>query len=521
MLHSYRFKLILYSIILMLFLSVTLIYSYFYLRSLVMNESEIHVERMVQLSKAMLDNERSELLRYAEIVSNDLRFKEYMFIVTKIGGDSAPLRDIYERHFGWLPIDRLAIHSAKGEILSGDPKSTLAQQLKPLAGEPGEDMFYVHGDKGLELVAKAPVHYRDTQLGSVSVTHIIGNAWLSKLEKNTGGNIFIEKDNKVLLSSSANLKSKPFKPYDNRVTLNGEIYRTFQIDLSGNQKNLPHVWFGISEAELGERLELHTRVISLFVAIGIFAIFIMGYWSIRNFTRPLTKLVKLTRKIAVGELPSLEKSSGKDEFTELSNHFVDMVHGLREKQKEIDKAHAVLEKSSITDMLTGLYNRRYQHMIFPKLVALARRDKRCLGTISIDLDFFKKINDTYGHLAGDKCLVEFSDRLKKISRENDYLFRVGGEEFLFLAVTKDSEDILLIAEKLRAAIADKPITYEDHSIKLTISCGVTYADLSLPDDMMLNQMMLRADEALYEAKNSGRNRVCASPLEKIKIVKSD
>ncbi len=513
MLQSYRSRLVSYSIVLMLFLSVTLIYSYFYLRSLITNEAEAHVERMVQLSKSKLEDERNELLRYAEIVGDDLRFKEYMFVVTKIGSDSEPLQDIYDRHFGWLPIDRLVVLSNEGKILVGDPGSDLAKQLKPLTRGPMRKVFYVHGDKGLELVAIAPVFYRDSQLGSVAVTHIIGDEWLNRQQKDTGGEIFIEKDNKVLVSSSAKLRGRLFKPSDNRVTFNQEAYRTYQIDLSGDQKDLPHIWFGLSEAKMDERLGLHTRVIALSVVIGIVAILTMVFLLFRNFTLPLTKLVSLTRQIAKGDLPELEKTSGKDEFTELSNHFADMVQALREKQEEIDQIHAELEKSAITDMLTGLYNRRYLHLIFPKLVAQARRDSRYLGAISVDLDFFKNINDTYGHLIGDVCLVQFSDELKKISREYDYLFRMGGEEFLIVTVVENVADLVFMAEKLRVAIEETSVIYQNQAITMTISCGVSCADLNGdPEDVMLNQMLSRADKALYEAKNTGRNQVCVAPL---------
>ena len=187
-----------------------------------------------------------------------------------------------------------------------------------------------------------------------------------------------------------------------------------------------------------------------------------------------------------------------------------MVNALKDKQKEIDHVHSTLEKSAITDILTGLYNRRYLQVIFPKLEAEARRNDSQIAAILIDIDYFKKINDTYGHVTGDMALAHFADELKKYSRANDYLFRIGGEEFLILSITEDINGIYKFAEKLRLAIEQSSLHYMGNDIQLTISCGISLADLSNDNEAVITHMLSLADKAMYEAKKQGRNRVCVT-----------
>lgn len=509
-LQSYRSRLFFYSIILMLFLATTLLYSYRQVENVIHGESESHMVRMVQLLNSQLESERRELQRYASVVGKDLRLKEYMFVVAKIGSDSGPLSDLYDRLFGWLPIDRRIMLSNDNRVFVGEKHTDLAQALIGIRDKNNTEVFYFNGDHGFEVVALAPIKYRDELLGYVAVTRFINQKWLSHKKDVTGGQFFLESGSKVIVSTMRNHQGGQFSSGNDSITINGDLYRTSQINLPGNNGDAINLWFGISEAALNQRLEHHLNLILTLVVLGMLAILFLGLAIIRNFNRPLMQLTKLTQKVADGGLPRLEKYRAKNEIQELSNQFSDMLKALRDKQAEVDRTHNELERIAITDSLTGLYNRHHLQEVFPKIFAQAQRDKVGVFAFLLDIDHFKKINDTHGHLAGDKCLEKFSELLVEITRKNDFLFRMGGEEFLVVATGNKATDMIAIAEKIRTVIEKTPIKYEGKVINMTTSCGVSCSKESGESEDVLHSMLTLADAALYEAKNGGRNKVCFS-----------
>jgi diguanylate cyclase (GGDEF)-like protein len=259
--------------------------------------------------------------------------------------------------------------------------------------------------------------------------------------------------------------------------------------------------------DLLAKLERHSRIVLLLTLSGAFAILWMGLIIVRNFNRPLTELIHITRAVANGNLPVMSQSQEKNEIGILSNQFAEMLQALREKQEEIDRIHQELEESAITDSLTKLHNRRYLQDIFPRLLAQAQRDHLFLSGILLDLDHFKQINDRHGHLGGDQCLTHLAKLLKETSRANDYVFRIGGEEFLILSINDSHEGSRLLAEKIRSTLEQHPAAFKDTIIPLTASIGVSHADTSLPPDESLTNLLYNADKALYQAKTKGRNQV--------------
>lgn len=162
---------------------------------------------------------------------------------------------------------------------------------------------------------------------------------------------------------------------------------------------------------------------------------------------------------------------------------------------------------SITDDLTGLYNRRYINQMLPIAIANCAKRKLPLTVIFTDLDCFKDINDAYGHGAGDWCLVEFAKELKRtIRKDSEWAARYGGDEFLLCFMGTDSTKAKLIADGIREVIEQKTFLYQRYEIKTTCSFGVyTIEDFqNLPtSDFILKEVDVR----LYEAKKAGRNMV--------------
>jgi two-component system cell cycle response regulator len=163
---------------------------------------------------------------------------------------------------------------------------------------------------------------------------------------------------------------------------------------------------------------------------------------------------------------------------------------------------------AITDALTGLYNRRYMESHLATLIEQAAARGKPLTALVIDIDYFKAINDTHGHDAGDDVLREFAIRIRKSIRGIDLACRYGGEEFVIVMPETDMAVATIVAERLRRRIASERFSIQQGSgsIEVTISIGI--ATLDTADDNAAS-ILKRADQALYRAKRDGRNRVVA------------
>lgn len=165
-----------------------------------------------------------------------------------------------------------------------------------------------------------------------------------------------------------------------------------------------------------------------------------------------------------------------------------------------------IQRVAITDEMTGLFNRRGMHEFGEREVERARRFNRPLSALMMDLDFFSRVNDTHGHLVGDEVLRLFADRMRANIRELDVAVRFGGEEFLILLVETNGPDAMIVAERIRQAIAGSPFDTSAGKLRITTSIGVTEMT---PEMSGITHLIARADQALYHAKQSGRNRIMA------------
>jgi diguanylate cyclase (GGDEF)-like protein len=177
---------------------------------------------------------------------------------------------------------------------------------------------------------------------------------------------------------------------------------------------------------------------------------------------------------------------------------------LKELNDTLEAKSKDLQKIATTDGLTGLFNHRYFYERLTQEFAKAVRYNLNLSCIIVDLDHFKKINDTYGHLQGDVILKNFSDILRTSIRQTDIAARYGGEEFSILLPHTDITGAFLEAERIRTYVSAKEFYYSDQLIRITVSLGIAYyphEKVKGPADLVKN-----ADIALYEAKRLGRNQ---------------
>lgn len=173
-------------------------------------------------------------------------------------------------------------------------------------------------------------------------------------------------------------------------------------------------------------------------------------------------------------------------------------------QTELKNAMERLSESSNRDGLTGIYNRRYLEQHLATEFDRSRRYGSHFSFMLFDLDHFKKVNDTYGHLAGDTVLCTVSQRINSLLRTVDVLGRYGGEEFGVILPSTNLEGAVVLAEKLKEIVAQAPVIYKETAIPLTVSIGVTEFTAETPN---YEHLIHCSDLALYYSKENGRNRV--------------
>jgi diguanylate cyclase (GGDEF)-like protein len=172
----------------------------------------------------------------------------------------------------------------------------------------------------------------------------------------------------------------------------------------------------------------------------------------------------------------------------------------------IQRAEAEARKASLTDSLTGLYNRRFLHQRLEEEMARSRRHGSPLACVMLDIDHFKAINDTHGHATGDSVLRDVAVILRDHIRRSDIAVRFGGEEFVLVLFSNAMEGARHVAERIRADVEAHNFSGQETPLRVTISVGIS----SFPDDNVVSadDLMRRADAALYQAKEAGRNMVC-------------
>ncbi|MCP4142669.1 MAG: diguanylate cyclase [Chloroflexi bacterium] len=233
--------------------------------------------------------------------------------------------------------------------------------------------------------------------------------------------------------------------------------------------------------------------------------------ELKSFSEEFTKInseqVSVLRR-AIKEKVQLDnqidvQKNEVNELSRLNNELTSLQRELTKKNLELEKLYKQMQEVAVTDRLTKIYNRWGFYELAEKECERAKRYSHPLSIITFDLDYFKKVNDTYGHAIGDLVLEKTVAYCKKELRTSDIFGRMGGEEFAVLMPESDEVSAGLVAERIRQALSE-PIVFDENSLTITVSIGVA----SLSEELFnLEKMLWCADRALYKAKENGRNKV--------------
>lgn len=502
---SYRSRLIALLTAVTGLMVVLLVVSYLSARWVIWEDASLHLQQTVQLYERNLASQRIELARYAGTMRNDSLFRDYSFAVLRIGADDTPLVRLIDEYLSRMPLDAVFLLWDGGMISRGRNTELLSEEIRQYPLALGNSTTYIENEKGLFLAAILPLTYQNEVIGRIAVVQNMGNSWVTAQVKDRQTQLFIERDGSLIASTDPEFMDLPFRADSRTLATSADTYRLEQVGLPAAKGVTTRFWIARSDTAQIETLSRYNRIMVGLAFVTLALMLVAGLIAVNRFSQPIRKLINLTRDMASGQLPTIKRGKGDSEIDQLLNQFIELVDALRAGREEVKEAHGKLKVSAITDDLTGLYNRRYLNEIYPKMLAQAEREGLILSAVLFDVDYFKKLNDTFGHAAGDECLVTFAALLKRNSRTSDFVFRMGGEEFLILIAGRRAENVTTLAEKILVSTEVAEVQYGGKSIHFTVSCGISCTRNSLSHNPTLSHLVSLADHALYTAKSDGRN----------------
>ncbi|MCP5242326.1 diguanylate cyclase [Nitrosomonas sp.] len=252
----------------------------------------------------------------------------------------------------------------------------------------------------------------------------------------------------------------------------------------------------------------------ILVGVSIFIVAMIAIYLGHSIVTPLQRLIDATGQIVKGNLDiPITDVTQKDEVGKLARMFNLMTEKLRQSQSKIlaankamQQKNQLLEKLSITDGLTGLYNRNKLNLIINEQLLRYQRNKRPFSILMIDVDYFKELNDRLGHVAGDEILAAVAKNLSQSIRSIDFAARYGGDEFIIILTETNVQEAAITAERIREKTSEIDCKTTGSKIQVTLSIGIIQSE---PEDASPTTIISRADHALYKAKHAGRNQAYA------------
>lgn len=273
-------------------------------------------------------------------------------------------------------------------------------------------------------------------------------------------------------------------------------------DLSGSTRRL--LVARIPSALHSEGTKVMEYLLLLLMIAGLVHSAVLFFVLEDNLLARVESLNRKIKQITIsGDLSMRLDTPGNDELYELAGTVNAMLTAIQKAKFELLQAQESLRFHAEHDSLTGVLNRRAIRDVLRRELARCRRESQTLGVMLIDVDHFKRINDRYGHGAGDAALVTVVQRISSTLRPYDLIGRYGGEEFLVIAPGCDLELTRKLAERILRAVSDESVDLGNSAVQLTLSLGATLGTADSDPEFLV----AAADSAMYQAKRDGRNRV--------------
>jgi|GEM_PF-2421977 len=448
--------------------------------------------------------------------------------------------------------DTFTIHSVTQHLSFFDPRTREWYTRAEESRYPGFSNVYQHFVmKDLAISAFYPILDATGKLKGVLGTHITLdklNRELSEIVKSKGAQAYIfERETGCLIADSEHEPAFLIERNDefSRVTVdkikNQQIQQTYtqymnqDIDDSDISESgdfylkvstfkLPGIdWLIITAIPESNYIK---AIHSSFWLILIFSFVILSLIAyacsnkIDQYFSPIEKLIHTTRQFSRGDFSCRTEIIEANEigflsaaFNQMAAHLEVLINELEQKVAErtnelqkknqaLREAKENLEHASQTDFLTGLFNRRYMMEKLNQAIANFRVNRRSFALFMADIDFFKKVNDTFGHDCGDYVLKNVAKTFQASLPKDAYLSRWGGEEFLLLLPNVSADEAFTQAEKIRTAIAEQDFSCGNDHLRITLTLGMTMYS----EGKSVNQILKEADIAIYNGKHNGRNR---------------
>lgn len=267
-----------------------------------------------------------------------------------------------------------------------------------------------------------------------------------------------------------------------------------------------------------EKYAFHVSVILSVVSIlAILFDTVVSFWFSKRFIAPLTALTENVRMHPDRSVETPIEIDTPDEMGDLARALNRMKTEIKDAQNKLEQYAETLEAKveerthelkllAITDPLTGIYNRGHFFALANQMLLEARRMNYPFSVAIIDIDHFKNVNDRFGHAAGDHALRQVTAVMQAQIRQMDVIGRYGGEEFVLALPAANRTEALLIGERIVAAVRDAQMIHESHAFNISISCGIASRN---GENETLENILQKADESLYKAKEAGRDRAVA------------
>ena len=471
----------------------------------ILRQESGHIEKVVahRRLKDYLGSVREKIVDYQELMLLDLRGAP-----VATSSDMVTTVKLPEE---WLARAQTNKYTVGGAYWDETLQSAVIVIVQPILNTNEQLLGVLVAKLNFRTITNVLVKYAQGEIGELYL--ITRDGFLLVSSKSTSGK-FLE--TKLLKNTTKKLFSQEGEPnayldYNNRPVV-GALKRMSELG-----------WGVVAEKE---RVKAYAQIIrlrnfTLALVVGLlFFIGLAAYLLSLSLVKPLNRLTSGAGKVAAGDLEVDVPVSSRSEVGYLTEVFNDMVARLRQGREELAAINETLRQKnfelheiSIRDSLTGLYNRKHLMETLEKEVNRSQRHSHSFAFLVIDIDHFKKYNDTYGHLAGDEVLRRLASVFTESIRSSDYAARYGGEEFIIILPETGTEQGVEAAERIRNKVAEEKFGAEGESIKVTISVGVA----SYPENGEDAESVIRtADAALYEAKELGRNRVALARVKKKK-----